>query len=119
MFFFLLLYAILQVFGLWLPPAKGRSGTPALATKSWYKKKILNECTFKAQNHRPLLYTFKILTFREVNHARFWSQFHSDPENVLVNASKWCPIVANIQKILLQKIFLLSSIVLIQFHIDK
>jgi len=30
---------ILQVFGLWLPPAKGRSGTPAVATKSWYKKK--------------------------------------------------------------------------------
>ena len=35
------MYVILQVFGLWLPPAKGRSGTPAVATKSWYKKKNL------------------------------------------------------------------------------
>ena len=29
--------------GLWLPPAKGRSGTPVVETKSWYKKKTLVE----------------------------------------------------------------------------
>ena len=37
-FFFLSLFRIFQVFGLWLPSAKGRSGTPAVATKSWYIK---------------------------------------------------------------------------------
>ena len=28
-----------EFFGLWLPPAKGRAGTPVVATKSGYKKK--------------------------------------------------------------------------------
>ena len=45
------IYVILQVFGLWLPPAKGRSGTPAVATESWYKKKSF---------HGELFYNYQL-----------------------------------------------------------
>ena len=60
------IYAILQVFGLWLPPTKGRSGTPAVATKSWYKNKNKKI----RQTHKALIYVFfffmkKIVVFSE------------------------------------------------------
>ena len=55
---------IWQVFGLWLPPAKGRSGTPAVATKSWHKKKYkLNQFRKYASYKQP----FNYIHFKLVN----------------------------------------------------
>ena len=36
--YFFFLFGFFKSFGLWLPPAKGRSGTPVVATMSCYKK---------------------------------------------------------------------------------
>ena len=53
---------ILQVFGLWLPPPKGRFGTPMVATKSWYKKNITASCSARISDISRTSHLLSIIT---------------------------------------------------------
>ena len=56
-YFFFIIYVILQVFSLWLPPAKGRSGTQGWQPSRGIKKK-LKPCLLKSDKNFLKNFTF-------------------------------------------------------------